>query len=120
MAKRKLQADPRPTPRCMLYNEHGGEIFTGEDAIQDALDDGWEDAPLPASKLAQSPTDDAEDLRAQLREMNAALESMHGDLRTATQRADNAEAKLAGETSRADAAEKKLAAAVKAKGNAGK
>lgn len=115
MARREKQPDPRPIPRCMLYNEHGGKVFTGEEAIEAALDDGYQDEPLAADQLAQAPA--ADNSQQVIQELNGKLVELNDELSAAKK-------SLAEETARADkavAAEQKTAAALKkAKGNAGK
>lgn len=72
--------------RCVLYNEQGSQIFEGEEAIQQALEAGYKDAPVP-TKPEQSEADLIADLEQKLRkslEMEVA----------ANDRADKFEAEL--------------------------
>lgn len=124
MAKPKLhvgETNERPMPRCMLYKGAQAKIFTGEEAIDAALDDGWEDEP-PADQTAQAAPVAAFDQAAadRLAELNELLEVATEAADELKERADKAEddlatarETLASETKRADSAEKKLAAAEK-------
>ncbi len=120
MGDRTPQPEARPQ-RAMLFNEHGSQIFEGEEAIAAALEDGWSDAPV---ELAQTAKADDSDLASQVQELNAALANQHDEISAAKKDATEAKAALAKETERADAAEaenKKLAAALKrAKASASK
>lgn len=103
----------KPTPRAMLYNETGSQIFTGEEAIKAAKKDGWKDKPV---KVAQPPKGGDETEAAKVQELNQALANMHQDLQAAKSAQADAEAALAEAEERATAAEaenKKLAAALK-------
>lgn len=115
MAKRKREPDPRPIPRCMLFNEQGGKIFVGEEAIKAALNDDWSEEPLPADQLAQS-GDPGDDSQQVIQELNAKLVELTDDLTAANKAAKDAGAAQAAAEKRAAAAEskaEKLAAALK-------
>ena len=120
MAKRELQPDPRPARAC-LYNEHGSKVFEGEEAIEAALEDGWQDTPV---ELAQTPAQGDEDLERQVQELNQGLAVQHEIISAAKKDVTDLRAEVKAQTARADAAEaenKKLAAALKkAKADASK
>lgn len=78
MPDRQLQPDPRPVPRAMLYNEEGTHIFEGQEAIDAALEAGYQDVPLPADQLAK--TEESVDnhvAEQQLAENNQLMAKMH-------------------------------------------
>lgn len=112
------ETDKRPIPRCMLYRGGASKVFTGEDAIEAALEDGWSDAP--AEQTAQA-DDSAATVDERVEELEGFLAAASDAADDANKRAEEAEGKLAAETKRANAAEKLLAAAKKkATGNARK
>ncbi len=107
------ETNERPVPRCMLYSESGSQIFVGEEAIDAALDDGWEDAPVPQTAQAAGAAAFDEAAAARLGELDEQLKVAIEAADDATTRADNAVADAREQFKRADSAEKKLAAAEK-------
>lgn len=91
MAKRELAREPRPEKRCMLFNENGSKIFTGDDAIAEAIENGYQDTPLPATQTAQEPGGSDSEMQEKLDKMNQALAEQSKQLAEANRRADEAE-----------------------------
>ncbi len=115
------ETNERPIPRCMLYRDGEDKVFTGEDEIDDALEDGWEDSP-PADQTAKAAPAAAFDHAAadRLAELNELLEVATEAADDASKRANKCDEGLKkaiqaldDETKRANSAEKKLAAAEK-------
>ena len=53
--------DEKAPERMCLYNQDGAKIFTGEEAIEAAFDDGYVDHPDKVDAAAESPADIAMD-----------------------------------------------------------
>jgi len=92
----------------MLYSLDvpAGQVFTGADAIAEALDNGWHDTPPPA-ELPQTgqPVDNKVIVK-----LETALEQTTLDLKAAIERAEAAEAAQAAAEKRAKTAETKVTA----------
>lgn len=118
MARKKPELQPGETnerriPRAMLYCETGSQIFVGEDAIDAALDDGWEDAPVPQTAQAAGAAAFDEAAANRMSELDELLKKATEAADDATTRADEILADAREQSRRADSAEKKLAAAEK-------
>lgn len=116
--------------RCFLYNaaNRSGQLFTGDEAIEAALENGWQDTPLPVDESAQADSEAdgsagvISELQDQIEFLNDSLNQSELDRKAAVERAEAAEAELTASQSRVTAAEKeveKLQAAAKAKGGRG-
>lgn len=80
--------------RCMLYSKDcpQGQVFVGNDAVQEALENGWQDTPLPADEVAQEL--DSEVNPAEVEQLSVRLDQLDEALTAATERADKAETEL--------------------------
>ncbi len=124
MAKPKLhvgETNERPIPRCMLYKGAASKIFTGDDEIEAAMDEGWEDEPsadqtaeaAPVAAFDHAAADRLAELNELLQVATTAADELKDDLGKTEEDLVEANETLADETKRADSAEKKLVAAEK-------
>ena len=107
--------DTTAPTRCFLYSIDcpAGQIFIGEDVIEEALEAGWKNTPPPAELLAQAAEESqADETGSAIQEMAEANQALINELETATQDLQAANKQLA-------VVEKKLAVATADKGGKG-
>lgn len=83
-----------PEKRYMLYSEGctEGMIFVGEEAMEKALKDGWQDTPLPTEQVAQESNDSEVD--SLIDDLKDEIDALEEALEAATGRANSAEEEL--------------------------
>jgi len=100
-----IMPEEKPVKRCYLYNESGGQLFVGDD-IDRALEEGWQDTPLPPEEFAQTPEGD--DISAsRIVEPKKVLNAANAETKAANAKANAAKKKRAAAKKKAAASESK-------------